>query len=461
MRNLLLVSFISLLAGCVSPHEYNDPVDPSVVTLQQLHDHVDVVEEHYQKYSQVAGIIWQPTRSNVSLPNPDRYGSGGDSCLFTGHKFAADVYRYRVTGKTEDLDRALQSLRGLYILTHITGTPGVIARCAFPADQPEKWNYPDFWQSRIARGFVSTSPAGILDPFTGNFFPEMTYYTRATKDQLTGLLHGLGVGWAYLQSANPGDATKITLARQTIADITEDVYNQLRAHNFRIRDENGKNDTNADDVDGLLKLQLLSVYKETVAFTNPGRAARIMGKYEDQFGWGFFTLEDLPPIYQFNNYSQYYAWNLRHLRGYTVYILESDSINKATIQEWFSKRLWIHVSGHVNAKFIYIYNAVTENNKKLDTAGFAMRSLLLKPLRDTASPLAGDERKPSVLQVLIKDWDRFVLAPHLRKPTGYSTWQKEPWDVGHGTPGELGTGDGSGIDYLLPYWMARFYNLLQ
>jgi len=461
MRRILLVALIAALAGCVTPHEYVDPVDPSIVTLQQLHDHADVAEDHYQKYSQVAGIIWQPTRSDISLPNPDKYGSGGDSCLFTGHKFAADVYRYRVTGKTEDLDRALQSLRGLYILTHITGTPGVIARCAFPADQPEKWSYPTHWQSRIDRGFVGTSPTDVADPFTGGVFPQMIYYTRATKDQLTGLLHGLGVGWKYLQPVNAGDTAKIILARQNISDITEDVYNHLRAFDFKIRDENGRNDTNADGVDGLLKLQLLAVYKETVVFTNPGRSPRILDKYNAQFGSGFFTLEDLPIIYQFNNYSQYYAWNLRHLRGYTIYILEQDPIAQATIQEWFSKRLWVHVSGHLNAKFIFIYNAVTENGLKLEDAGFAMRSLYLKPLRDTGSPLAGDERKPSVFQVLIKDWDRFILAPHLRKSTSYSTWQKEPWDVGSGVPGEVYLGSATGLDYILPYWMARFYNLLE
>jgi len=472
----ILVSLIALLplTGCttirdllepltaVTPHNYQDPLNPSLVSLQQLHDHVDIVETHYQTYSQVEGIVWQPFRSATNLPDPDTYGSGGDSCLFTGQKFAADVYRYRVTGKLEDLDRALQSLRGLYILANITGSPGVVARCAFPASQPDKWNYPTYWQHRIDKGFVNKGPANIPDPFNaGANLPEMIYYTRTTKDQYTGLLHGLAVGWKHLKPAHVLHAGKVAQAKQTIANITEDVYNQLRLHDFRIRDENGRNDTNADTVKGLLKLTLLAVYKETVHLTTPGRADRIKGKYEDQFKWGFFTPEDLSIVYIFTNYSQYYAWNLRHLRGYTVYILESDGARKRTIRSWFNRRVWPLVKDHRNAQFTYIYNAVTEEGRNLSDAGLSMRSLSIKPIRHIGSPLAGDERKPSLPQVLNKDWSRFVLAPHLRKPTSYSTWQKEPWDSGKEKPGELLPGSATGIDYVLPYWMARFYNLLK
>jgi hypothetical protein len=128
------------------------------------------------------------------------------------------------------------------------------------------------------------------------------------------------------------------------------------------------------------------------------------------------------------------------------------------IKKWYEDRLWQFTKGHLNAKFIFLYNAVTLKNKKLDDALFAMKSLKLKPIRGYDSPLAGDERKPGVLEVLFGDWDRFILPPHLRKPTSYSTWQKEPWDVG--SAGHKGREDATGVDFLLSYWLARYYGFI-
>ena len=156
MKKLFLISSLLFLVSCASPHVYDDPLNPDDVSINELEDRAILLENHYQKYAQVEGVIWQPNRSDLSLEHPDSYGSGGDSAIFGGYKLAADVFRYAAIGKTENLNKALQSLRGVYILTHIAG-PGIIARCAFPADQPEKWGFPAFWQHRIDKGFVGTS----------------------------------------------------------------------------------------------------------------------------------------------------------------------------------------------------------------------------------------------------------------------------------------------------------------
>jgi len=458
MRILLLIALIGV--GCATPHNYQDPVDPSIVTLADLEQRAEFLENRYQTYSQVEGIIWQRTRSNPSLANPDLFGSGGDSCIFTGHKLAADVYRYRVTGAEADLDKALQSLRGLYILTNVTGTPGVIARCAFPADRQAEWQYPLHWQHRIDKGFVNQGPL-INDPFnSGTQIGPMIYYTRGTKDQITGLLYGLAVTERYLVAAQASHSVKVDLARDVVAQIVEDVYNHLRLHDFKIRDEKGENDTNADSVEHLIKLQLLSVYRKTVVRTTPSRAVRIQEKYDDTYYSSFFgiyqILSDL--FNRFNNYSQYYAWNLRYLRAYSIFILEADADRQDTIKKWVSSNLWPFVRGHYNAKFTYLHNAITGDNEKLEEALLALKSLNLKPLRSYNSPLAGDERKPSFLQVLIGDVDRFILLPHLRKPTSYTVWQKEPWDVGGA--GYDGSGDATGLDFILVYWMGKFHGFL-
>jgi len=429
-------------------------VDPSQVTTQDLHNHAVMLETKYQRYNQAEGIIWQAYRTDPALEHPNKYGSGGDSCIFTGHKLATDVFRYGVTKESADLDKVMQSLRGLYILTHISGTPGVIARCAFPENRSSEWGYPESWGGRDQR-FVHTSQGNIADPMNGGHFPKMVYYTRGTKDQLTGVLFGLATAWKHLKAENAGDTGRVNQARLVLARISEDVYNHLRAYDFKIRDENGDNDTTADSVSGLLYVNLLAVYRATVGITSPDRAARINEKYGDEFSSGFFNPHDSVNI--FSSFSGYYAWNLRHLRGYSIYILEENAERKSLMRRWFEDRLWQYTSGHLNAKFAFIQNAVNPAIGGLEDALFSMKSLRLKPIRSYSSPLADDERKPSLLQVLAGDTDRFVLPPHLRKPTSYSTWQKEPWDVGHAGNG---ASNSTGLDFMLGYWMGRYHGFI-
>ena len=457
MKRLLLSVFI-LLAGCAIPHTYDDPVNPNLVTDAALASRAVELEEHYQEVSQMEGIVFRSHRTDVSMSLPNKFGNGGDSCIFTGHKLAADVYNYGVTGAKEDLSKVVQSLRGLYLLTHITGKPGVICRTAFPLRIANRWNYPENWEERVAEGFVHESTDTVEDPFRhGKPFDAMVYYTRATKDQLTGLLFGLTVTWKHLRASTEEHIPLVDAIRYVVATIVEDVYSHLREHSFKIRDEKGENDTNADGVDGLMLTQLLALYRHTAVTTNPKKVKKIKERYRKGFTLSFKGPHSW--FNRFNNYQQYYAWNLRYLRSYSVFQLENDPGRQVDIMVYMRRRLWPFTRNHLNTKFIYLYNAVSGDEDNLDDALFALKSLSLKPIRGEDSPLGGDERSPSLLQVLLGDWDKFVLAPHLRKKTGFSIWQKTPWGVGN--VGYKGKEDATGIDYLLAYWMGRYYGYLR
>lgn len=458
MKKLALASLL-FVVGCTTPHDYTDPLDPSGVTLVQLEQHAQDVATHYQAYNQVYGVIWQSRYTDPSLPTPDRYGSGGDSCLFTGFKIAADVYRYRVTGKLEDLEKVKQSLQGLYILTHITGKRGVLARCAFPVSDGAKWNYPDGWQDDVDKQFGGIAPTPVANPFTpGVNFPEMFYYTRATKDQMTGVVLGTAVAWELLKAVNPADAPLVDKCREVTAQIVSDVYAQLDEYNFLIRDQKGENDTSADKVDGLLKAALLSVYKEVLAVTDPPAAGPIKDEFYTLLGSVLPEPGDYFAI--FSSYTQYFAWNLRYSRALTIFLTNDDPSVKSKVGAWCNDFLWPHVKNHQSAWFIYINNVVSPGSGELAAGNLSVRSLSLRPIKGRNSPLAGDSRKPNVFEVLFTDISKFVLPPHLRKDTDYWTWQKEPWDTGSGSPNDVSKQDPTGLDYLMVYWMGRYYGFL-
>jgi hypothetical protein len=351
---------------------------------------------------------------------------------------------YSATDDAVAKDRAMGSLRGLYWVTHAAGR-GVLSRCAFPIADGAKWNYPSGSWTKYP-DFMKPGPA-LAAPF-GPDFPESFYYTRATRDQLTGVLCGLSAAWVFLED--------VPKARDTVAQIMQDLRDHLLAHKWRIRNADGKNDTSADDVDGMLRLQFEALYRHTVTITDPTKKAEADQKYLDWFHT--VTIADL--FNRFNNYEQYFAHNLRLTRALSIWLLEDDDFRRAELASWTKKAVWKFTHSHQNAWFASVVAAL--NDGQIDAVNVlksSIRSLSLKPLRGWGSPYGGQDHKPKLGDILLRCEKKWVLPPHLRKPTNYWTWQKRPWDVG-GPQREDGKLEEPGIDFLVPYWLGRWAGLL-
>lgn len=468
---------LTLLVGCKAakipgalPPPEGDLVhlldaDPSAVTSAQLLAKVEEAGVRAVTYHVADGIYWQAIRSESSSP-PDLYGSGGDSLLFTGNYLAACSYRYGITRKSADLDKTVDALRGLYILTHASGTPGSLMRCAFQTATPEKFRYPDRWQRRTARGFVYDGPSDLDDPFNpGQKLPQMTFYSRVTRDQISGLVYGLSVFWEVVNTddvALAPDRDKIDRSREILAQIVHNVYSKLRADDWDIRDQTGRNDTNSDHVGSdLLKLSLLSLYRKTIDV--PHRADRIDGKYKSLLDTikvlGFFPSD---PFNRASNAQQYYAWNLRFTRAASVW-LTADHGDKQMIADYIHEWMFKAVKTHKNAWFSFIHAVASNDQAAADDAVLSLKSWSLRPVAGWPSPVAdgwGDRsfEVPNIVDILLGAADDRVLWPHLRKPTSYWTWQKGPWDAGRTAP-NAGYDSGT-LDLMLPYWMARYHGLI-
>jgi hypothetical protein len=444
-------------------------VDPNKVTNSELSKHAEYAEDHYKKFHQAEGILFQAYRTSGTVKDPDIYGSGGDSLLFTGYYLGAATFRYLVTKSAADLDQIVETVRGMYILTHISGVPGVLMRCAIPKSRAKKWNYPEAWGGRIADGFVYESPANIQDPFhPGQNFEPFYFYTRVTRDQVSGMLFGLSVAWKLLDpkqfADNPEAFEKLTLVRKVISQSTNDIWWYLRKFDFKIVDQTKRNDTNADTVDSLLKLQLLALYKSTLKESTDGkRYMRIFDKYKEEFNsyFGFFG----DPANWFNRWSnvtQYYAWNLRFARAYAVWLLEDNMDRKEQMAEFIDSWLFSFIKEHQNAYFNILFNATRKHPKdfkKMSDAIFGLKAVSLRPLRGYSSPLVGKDLEPSFLEKLFNNGNASVIPMHLREPTSYFKWQEDPWSVGNFVEHD-GLEENVGLDFLLPYWIARYYGFI-
>jgi hypothetical protein len=462
--NRLLIALL-LLTGCLTPEhrwQHAGPVDmgggPSDTTYllaidaasvgsagaAGLAEHAVELERRYVRDVEVEGVTWQPMRSSTTIDEPDSYGSGGDSLLFTGYALAAWCWKYRVTG---DSERVVEALRGLWVLTHAAGK-GVLSRCAFPTDRAAEWGWPDAW-ARDAQ-FVGQTPAGVVEDLVrGGTLPAMTWYTRATKDQMTGLVMGLACAWDLARETS--DLKLATTIRAVVRTIVQDVLAHLRAHGWRIRDAHGNNDTSADDVDDLLRLSLLCL----------ARAAGldVEEEYQLQFGQFVGTADLMGTFDRYNNVQQYYAHTLRASRSFVLWLLDTDPIHRERVVAYASRHWRRWTDGHGNAWLAWLW-AVMSGETPGGEGARALHELRLKPTRLWSSPLAGRWEAPTLTAATLDTTSAWALPVYLRKPTAYFAWQKEPWDPGELPYDTLGLGETTGVDFLAAYWLGRAHGFI-
>jgi hypothetical protein len=400
------------------------------------------LERRYVRDVEVEGIVWQPLRSTPSAAEPDRYGPGGDSMLFTGVALAGWTWKYAATGES---DRVIEAVRGLWILTHVAGR-GVLCRAALPTSRDREFGWPDAWAGRDPR-FVGETPAGaVADPIRGGSLPPMRWYTRATRDQLTGLMLGLSSAWALAAAPTTDRALAVRL-RPVLAQTVADVVERLRADGWKIRDANGRNDTTADYVDGVLQLVVLGLAR-AVGIPDADR------DYRRAFGRFAERLDPLAPFDRYNDYHAYYAYSLRAARSYSLWLLDADPEHRARVVDYARAHWRRWTDHHGNAWFAWLWFAMTGAPPD-DEGARALYELRLKPSRLWSSPLAGRWKPPSFDAVTFDTTAAWALPVYLRKPTPYFVWQKEPWDAGEASEDPDGLGDTTGVDFLAAYWLGR------
>lgn len=476
---LLLCLVLAALIGCASgPTLVGTPVppdvlakwksDPAVATSADLATFAVTAEDHYRKFHHSEGVLFQAWRTSSALADPDRFGSGGDSLIFTGLYLGATTYRYRVTKDVTDLDKMIEAVRGLYILTNAVGHPGNLARCAFPLKDAVKFAYPENWNHRIADGFVYEGPDNIVDPFDNTqTLPKMVYYTRVSRDQVSGLFCGLAIFLNLTDPANldlandPASAAKITKARNAVSNMVLNIWARFKQDDFLVRDQTGRNNT-ADEISGLLKLQIMGVLRTV----DPSKQK----VYEEEFE-SFFSLFGNPADWfnRFSNLQQYYAWNLRFSRTLALWHLEPDPKRQKIIADYIESKLFSYVKDHQNPYFIYVYNVAHPGDPtKLDEALLSLKGLTIRPFRNYDSPMAKDGSPPSgtwgkVVKIL-RGVPHFLgitdpIPAQFREPVTYFNWQEDPWEPGY--KGNNASEEDCGLGFLLPYWMGRYYGFIK
>ena len=369
-----------------------------------------------------------------TLTNP-RYGSGdpaspdyttvvgytqaADNAIWTGHYLAAEAFRYGVTRSPEALANARRALDGITALVDVTGTD-VLARFLIPTSSP--------YIARILEEEARHSR--WTTTYQGESY---TWLGNTSRDQYSGVFFGLGVAYDLIDD--------------------EMVRAQIRDAVNRLLDFLVRNGWNVRMPDGTYSTTFVQRPEQQLSFLQVGRRvdpARWDLVYRAERASLASTVAAPIEFECQDPHGSYYKFNLDHINLYNLIRLEEPGLYRATYRLAFN-RLRNCTRAHGNAHFNMIEHGLRGPDEARDAETRELLGLwLLRPRRDWFVDNSG--RYPAC------DVNRSCTPIHVVER--YNTdflWQRSPFQLWGGEEGTVPT---PGVDYILPYWMARWYGVL-
>ncbi len=407
MLRVLMILIISLIVESLSLATERDAV---------------LISENIQTRHLPHGLILDPV---FAFPDSDDivgYARGGDSAIWTGHYLAAEAFRYRFTSSPDALLNVKRAIAGIRALVDITGN-NLLARCLIPVN----WQYAQsIFDDEQRHGVYRSRLSG----------QEYYWFGNTSRDQYSGVFFGLGVAYDMVENNE---------VRGEVRDLVTRLLNYLLDRNWFVIMPNGSISTtfvgHPDQ-----RLSFLQVGRRV----NPTRFTSIYGSQRILNS----GLVSLPIAFDLlDEHSSYFKFNLDTINLYNLIRLETSSIYRARYMNSYSL-LRRTTDDHGNAHFNMIDRALKGADSRRDAeTRELLAQWLQRPRRDVWRDWRGDPRYPAC-----GDDRGCNPIPIVDRITTDFLWQRSPFLLFGGGTGRIGT---AGIDYILPYWMARFYGVIQ
>ncbi|MFL6213192.1 MAG: hypothetical protein ACJ74J_04780 [Blastocatellia bacterium] len=377
------------------------------------------ISQSIQQRHMPNGTIIDPIFASPSSNEIVSYTRGGDSAIWTGHYLAAEAFRYKVTASPDALANVWKALDGIRALRVVTGN-NLLARCLVPPG----WAFASsITHEEAGHGIYGGTVDGHSYLWVG----------ETSRDQYSGVFFGLGVAYDMV------DEPSVRAFIQT--EVTA-LLNYLLSRNWAVVMPDFSVSTiflgRADQ-----QLSFLQVGRHV----NPERFASVYDRYRAQVGATVITPISFESL---DAYGSYFKFNIDHINLYNLIRLEdSPKYRKRYLKAY--KVMRRALAAHGNAHFNMVDCALNGLDDDRDSE---TRRLLEEWLKRSRRDVFVDNRANYRLCGSSRACDPVAVKD--RVPTDF-LWQRNPFDL---VGGGAGTIESAGIDYILPYWMARYYGVL-
>jgi hypothetical protein len=397
-------------------------VTPTTADLPQVSEQeARAISDNIQMRHLPYGTILDPVFEGADSDNLKSYARAGDSAIWTGHYLAAEAFRYQVSKSPDALQNIKKAIDSISALVEVTGR-NLLARCLLPTDSP----YADDIIKEENRHGI----------YTGELNGKSYYWIGNTsRDQYSGVFFGLGVAYELVEDAD---------VRSRAREVVTRMLDYLIEHRWFVVMPDGKISTvftghPEQRLSFLLVGRLARPDRFTDAYRNERRFASLLVSAPIAFD----VLDD---------HTSYFKFNLDTINLYNLIRLETHSTYRGRYT--FAYNLLRRTTDdHGNAHFNMIDRALKGANARRDEeTRRLLGEWLLRPRRDQWLDWRGDPRYPACGE------DK-ACAP-IPVPDRINTdflWQRSPFLLFGGGAGTIET---AGIDYILPYWMGRYYGVI-
>jgi hypothetical protein len=384
------------------------------------------ISQNIQRLHMPYGTILDPVFASSDPSSPGYsdlvgYTRAGDSAIWTGHYLAAEAFRYKVTRSPDALANASKALQGIQSLLDITGSD-VLARCLVPTNSPYASS---IQQQEAGNGIYYNNLGGQSYFWIGN----------TSRDQYSGVVFGLSVAYDMIDDTNLRGLIEQDLTRILI---------YLLVHNWNVVMPDGKVSTTF-----VFRPDQQLSFLQAGRKVNPQFFTVVYAIYRAVYA-PFVTV----PVFidSLDDHNHYFKFNLDYINLYDLIRLEEDGSPYKAFYMTAYNILRARTQSHGNAHFNMIDRGLKAPDSVRDTETVTLLNLwLLRPRRDYfvdwrgKFPACGSDR--SCIPIPVNE----------RVNTDF-LWQRSPFLLFGGGAGLVET---AAIDYILPYWMARFYGLPQ
>lgn len=382
----------------------------------------------------------------LKLPTPSRefiaYNMP-DNAYMTGIYTGTLAMKYAVTGDAQDKAAALQSLEALHLLCAVSGVPGVLARAAWPKDKPKDDD--GIWRDSVCGRYV--------------------WRGDVSTDQVAGVMFGFALAYELIAE----DTEKARIGQDAAAIVRHVLENDMR-----IVDVDGKPTqwgrydpryvSRTEQMNALLWLQAVKVAEKT---TGENAFRELYHHWAVEEGYAEKAVsarrKALPAFRNMVNHSDDVLIFLAYI---PLLMFEQDETLRPLLlasvkRTWEGEDRFPGVKPEQNPVYAFTVAKFLEDASGVQGGVDTLRwfPVDMKWSRDTVARYQEQYTFQLSATPASPEPKAGEPVPVNRRVKTWSAWVQDPYH----SAGERGIDDGmeyNGHDYLLAYWMGRYYGYL-
>jgi hypothetical protein len=410
---------------------------------------IETVEHTLQEKAEYFLARYEDRHRRLGMPSPALYTApeAMDSWthepqpsdgLWTSYQVTSMALAFAITGEARYRELAREGMEALYLLQNVTGIPGLVARSVVTIDEPTvpRLREMDNWHETADGAYLWRDDVSS-DQITGHFLAFYTYFEHIAKYEPAG--------------------------RARLEKQLRQVLDYILDNNYQIIDWHGE--------------------RTLWGWWNP----EMLEDPEHYLESGLYALMML----SFLKTAHYITGDEKYLEHFKKLILEHDYLSKILVQKWVAPDEINHSDDQLSAVTFYPFLQMEKDPVVRDVLHRALRKHARIDLPERNSLLAlvyatiapEDADVEGALQTLRempldrRNWrhenlHRDDVVLQREKNVGgqiltrdvlpaderhFERWNADPYEANTGGDGTL---EGDGIQWLLPYWLARYHGIL-